>query len=787
MFGTARRAGFGRAATAVVSAVAMASGMLGTVLAAEASAGEGEPGALLSLVEVAAPREGEVSATLAVVDPAALDSVDSDVVIDLNGVEVRVADPVVVWDGATRLVRGTSLADDGAEHGLVLTLTPPTDDPDDYIGAIRPVLRVEAWVGSRRFRVRPEGVEGLHRVSELGGAGPPLGAAHHDDAPPAGAGFSSASGSLPGVGGGDGEFSAASHSGNVLDIAYLYTGHAETAQGGRAGVRNFANQQANLTNQANDASGLAWDVAVVSITRTATADTNNSLTDLGDLQDLTDNRFDEAVPARTTWGADVVQLLGSGYTTVENICGRAYILSTVNRATFEVWAFGVLDVDEANCDATLGAHELGHNLSFRHDWETVRANNEGGLANKLANDSHGHFDPVPPGFKTIMSYHHCVPNPCADLVHWSDPDRNQAGRPLGVRNGTTNLLGQDISADNARVAITTGPEVAGLRTVGTPIGVVDGIDPYPGGGVVRGWAIDPDTLADVRIHVYVDGVGAASEAANLVRTDVAGFYPKWGNNRGFRVEFAMPPGTHDIRIYFINNTGGPHGSVTRTFSRGELPKGEITLLSRHPDGARVKGWAIDPDTSTPIRVHVYVDGVGKASVEASLTSPPISDGTLQANWTDDGTHHGFSAVAAGLAAGTRNVCAYGINVLNGGLNPQLGCQTITISNKPVGKITSQTTGAGGATGTLTGWALDPDTTAAINIRATLNGVTLAPDTAADDPNSSVAAAYPDYGANHGYTVTVPLNPVDSDTVCLTAINATGTPGSNTSLGCRTFA
>ena len=42
----------------------------------------------------------------------------------------------------------------------------------------------------------------------------------------------------------------------------------------------------------------------------------------------------------------------------------------------------------------------------------------------------------------------------------------------------------------------------------------------PGSVVLRGWAIDPDTINSVPIHVYVDGVGAAVGTRQRRREDV---------------------------------------------------------------------------------------------------------------------------------------------------------------------------------------------------------------------------------------------------------------------------
>ena len=64
----------------------------------------------------------------------------------------------------------------------------------------------------------------------------------------------------------------------------------------------------------------------------------------------------------------------------------------------------------------------------------------------------------------------------------------------------------------------------GCRSVtvgGSPFGNLEGIALAPGGTAATGWAIDPDTIGPVEMHVYVDGALAAAGDAAVARSDVA--------------------------------------------------------------------------------------------------------------------------------------------------------------------------------------------------------------------------------------------------------------------------
>lgn len=313
---------------------------------------------------------------------------------------------------------------------------------------------------------------------------------------------------------------------------------------------------------------------------------------------------------------------------------------------------------------------------------------------------------------------------------------------------------------------------------GNPFGNVESVEAVPGGFRVRGWAIDPNTPSPIEVHVYVGPYGYPT-TAGVDRPDVGAAYPASGSQHGFDTTVpAAAAGSFDICFYGINVGAGTNtlfGCVTRSAMVGS-PFGALDAIASGEGSLTVSGWAIDPDLATATEVHVYVDGVGRA-VRADAKRPG-----LDAQYPLYGEGHGFTA-SISAAAGVHNVCVYAINV-GVGSNTTLGCQTVTVTGQqdlgraPVGSYDSLT--AQGNKGLVRGWAIDPDTVKPVTIQVRVNGVVQIDIASASRPD--VAAAYPSYGAAHGFETTVALA-VGPNDVCVTAVN-TGI-GDNSSFGCRT--
>ena len=202
------------------------------------------------------------------------------------------------------------------------------------------------------------------------------------------------------------------------------------------------------------------------------------------------------------------------------------------------------------------------------------------------------------------------------------------------------------------------------------------------------------------------------------------------------------------------------------------PYGVVDSTRTAPGAVTATGWAIDPDTSGPIMVQMYVDGRTNAVTWANLSRPDVGKA-----YTKAGPTHGYTLTMP-ATAGAHTVCLYGINT-GPGISSQIGCRTVTVpSHDPFGVIDTVTTGVSKVT--ASGWAIDPDTSGPIMVQMYVDGRTNAV-TWASQPRPDVGAVFPAAGPSHGYTLTMPAT-AGAHTVCLYGIN-TG-PGTSAQIGCR---
>lgn len=190
------------------------------------------------------------------------------------------------------------------------------------------------------------------------------------------------------------------------------------------------------------------------------------------------------------------------------------------------------------------------------------------------------------------------------------------------------------------------------------------------------------------------------------------------------------------------------------------PEGDLTGATRVPGGVAVTGWATDPDGGT-VRVDITIGGTKVGTVTA-------------------GSGGNFSGTVPARAGG--NVCAKAIN--NGaGATKLIGCVNLAVAVDPVGSF--DRIDRSGTNLVLGGWAIDGDTTGAIDLHVYQDGA-FATTARADRSLSAPPAGYPGYGTGHGYSITLPEQPADgTHTVCVYAINV-GAGTVNTQVGCKSY-
>lgn len=85
-----------------------------------------------------------------------------------------------------------------------------------------------------------------------------------------------------------------------------------------------------------------------------------------------------------------------------------------------------------------------------------------------------------------------------------------------------------------------------------PFGSLDVAGTIPGGIRVAGWAIDPNSVAPIDVHVYLNGVFAKGGPADVSRPDVEAAYPGFGDLHGFDLTLSVGAGSHEVCVYSIN-------------------------------------------------------------------------------------------------------------------------------------------------------------------------------------------------------------------------------------------
>lgn len=319
----------------------------------------------------------------------------------------------------------------------------------------------------------------------------------------------------------------------------------------------------------------------------------------------------------------------------------------------------------------------------------------------------------------------------------------------------------------SNVGLGTSVDVACVtRTVSySPSGKITRLTQAPGAVVVTGYATDPDTTATTKVTVLLQqSHGKYKTLGTLPANGATG--PKPGYS--FTGQVALPgprfrPGNRTVCVRAKNL--GSYGEDRIISCATKLlnwnPTAAISTLTQHSPGARITGWASDPDTTAPIAVNVYGDGKKLATVQANGAGA---------------THNGHNYTATiPLTDGKHTVCVIAVNVQFGSGNSAKVCKPVTLAFEPYGKFETVTRAKGSSNVVATGWAIDPDSkTQPVPIQVSVDGGK--PVTGkANLPRPDVAKQHPGTGKNHGFAITVPAN-AGEHKVCVAALNILGGSG-----------
>jgi hypothetical protein len=207
------------------------------------------------------------------------------------------------------------------------------------------------------------------------------------------------------------------------------------------------------------------------------------------------------------------------------------------------------------------------------------------------------------------------------------------------------------------------------------------------------------------------------------------------------------------------------------------PRGNLETFSLTSAGVRVTGWAFDPDApQAAVSLRVVVDGVTWNSGRTSGARPDV------ANVFGVGATSGFDFETL-LNYGQHSVCVMADNAGGQGVSVQLGCNTLTFTNrKPIANIeTDPFIERPDGSVVIAGWAYDPEGAPGeihvyVDDKPTVLRTSI--------PRPDVQAAYPAAGPNAGFSVT--LGPLTGGAkICVYSVDTVAL-GNNWLVGCQTL-
>ena len=101
------------------------------------------------------------------------------------------------------------------------------------------------------------------------------------------------------------------------------------------------------------------------------------------------------------------------------------------------------------------------------------------------------------------------------------------------------------------------------------------------------------------------------------------------------------------------------------------PFGHVDSVTPGPSKVTATGWTIDPDSSAPILVQMYIDGRTNALTWANQARPDVA-----AVYPTAGPNHGFTLTMP-ATPGAHTVCLYAINT-GPGISRPLGCRAVNV-------------------------------------------------------------------------------------------------------------
>ena len=158
---------------------------------------------------------------------------------------------------------------------------------------------------------------------------------------------------------------------------------------------------------------------------------------------------------------------------------------------------------------------------------------------------------------------------------------------------------------------------------------------------LTGWAIDPDTLGSVPVHVTVDGTDRLTLSANVANSGTLARFPLYGGSHGYSGTITLDPAEHVVCAIAYNVGAGsanlPLG-CTRILTSGEAAPAVPSQLTSWPGSRQVTlSWTLPRSTNAPITGYYLTVNPGNRT--APVTGARTS---VVASGLTNGVHYTFT-------------------------------------------------------------------------------------------------------------------------------------------------
>ena len=226
--------------------------------------------------------------------------------------------------------------------------------------------------------------------------------------------------------------------GTVVDVLVVYTAEARAVEGGTSAIESLIDLAESETNASYSNSGIDHIIRVVAKQEISFSESGFSFS--GFLNSAQNGSISGLSALRDANGADLVVVLVDGD---DSLCGLGFLMSTVSSG-FAPFGYSVSQTNCATGNFTFG-HEIGHNMSARHD----RANDS--TDGSPFDFNHGFVDDTN-NFKTIMGT-----GSNTRIQFFSNPNITFNGAVTGIAEGNA------LAADNRLTFQNTALTVANFR------------------------------------------------------------------------------------------------------------------------------------------------------------------------------------------------------------------------------------------------------------------------------------------------------------------------------------